>query len=78
MEAQAQLAPGGQRPKLLAHIRRERVLDALARTGAVSVGDVASQLGVSEMTVRRDLVELEKEGKLVRTHGGAVPLVKPR
>jgi DeoR/GlpR family transcriptional regulator of sugar metabolism len=72
MEADSDLAGAAQKPRMLAQIRHQRILDALARTGAVSVSDVASRFAVSEMTVRRDLVELEKEGKLLRTHGGAV------
>lgn len=70
MEAESQLI--GQGPKVLAQVRHERILEALARRGAVSVRDVASEFAVSEMTVRRDLIELEKEGRLVRAHGGAV------
>jgi len=72
MEADSQLTAAGQKPKVLAEIRRRRILDTLARKGSVSVSDVASQFAVSEMTVRRDLVELEREDKLTRTHGGAV------
>jgi DeoR family glycerol-3-phosphate regulon repressor len=58
-------------------VRHARILETLARKGAVSVSDVASQLAVSEMTVRRDLIELEKDGKLIRTHGGAVRSGRP-
>lgn len=61
-----------EKTRVLARTRHAWILDALAETGAVSVADVASQLGVSEMTVRRDLTELEKEGRLARTHGGAI------
>jgi len=61
-----------EKTKVLARTRRSFILDALVETGAVSVTEIAAQLGVSEMTVRRDLTELEKEGRLARTHGGAV------
>ena len=70
MEAESQLM--GQGPKVLAQVRHDRILEALAKRGSVSVREVASELAVSEMTVRRDLIELEREGRLVRTHGGAV------
>ena len=62
----------GEKTKVLAQVRHARILDVLAEFGALSVSDVAGQLNVSEMTIRRDLAEVEKEGKLARTHGGAV------
>ena len=68
MDAEQQMVAAAEKPKVLAQVRHARILEALARKGAVSVSDVASQLAVSEMTVRRDLIELEKDGRLVRTH----------
>jgi DeoR/GlpR family transcriptional regulator of sugar metabolism len=62
----------GEKTKVLARTRHGWILDALAETGAVSVTEIALQLGVSEMTIRRDLTELERDGRLARTHGGAV------
>lgn len=59
-------------PRVPARVRQERVLAAVRRSGFVSVSHIASDLGVSEMTIRRDLTELEREGHLVRSHGGAV------
>ncbi|MCO6188636.1 DeoR/GlpR family DNA-binding transcription regulator [Rhizobium sp. L1K21] len=61
-----------EKTKVLARTRHGWILDALAETGAVSVTEIAAQLGVSEMTIRRDLTELERDGRLARTHGGAV------
>ncbi len=52
--------------------RRTRILEALADNGTVQVAAIAAELDVSEMTVRRDLIDLERSGKLVRVHGGAV------
>ncbi|NEJ89502.1 DeoR/GlpR transcriptional regulator (plasmid) [Rhizobium ruizarguesonis] len=72
MDAEQQMVAAAEKPRVLAQVRHARILETLARKGAVSVSDVASQLAVSEMTVRRDLIELEKDGRLVRTHGGAV------
>ncbi|MDI2029550.1 DeoR/GlpR family DNA-binding transcription regulator [Saccharopolyspora sp. TS4A08] len=43
----------------------------LRSTGSVSLGDAAEALGVSEMTVRRDLRQLENEGVARRVRGGA-------
>lgn len=62
----------GERPRVLARVRQARILDELRASGVVSVADVAAELAVSDMTIRRDLVELERDGHLVRVHGGAV------
>jgi DeoR family glycerol-3-phosphate regulon repressor len=45
----------------------------IAERGFVSVADVAREIGISEMTVRRDLEVLERDGLVQRSHGGAVP-----
>lgn len=44
----------------------------MSKQEKLDVRELARRLGVSEMTIRRDLTELEEEGFLVRTHGGAV------
>ncbi|GCB52918.1 transcriptional regulator [Streptomyces sp. NL15-2K] len=41
-------------------------------SGKVSVSELSQRLGVSEMTVRRDLDALERQGLVRRVHGGAV------
>ena len=51
--------------------RRRRVLDQVRRHGSAEVAQLARELDVSEWTVRRDLVELERQGLLRRTRGGA-------
>lgn len=51
--------------------RHDRILDELAKNGAVSVQRVAELLGVSEATVRRDLTELDEKNLVSRSHGGA-------
>lgn len=62
------------RSHALSHTRRAAILAALKRHGGILVGELATELGVSEMTIRRDLIELERDGQLLRTHGGAVPV----
>lgn len=52
--------------------RKNRILSMLVEHGRAGVTDISAALAVSEMTVRRDLAELEAEGKLSRVHGGAV------
>ncbi len=51
--------------------RRERIMDELRRAGAVRVTDLARELGVSELTIRRDIGELADRGLVTRVHGGA-------
>jgi DeoR/GlpR family transcriptional regulator of sugar metabolism len=57
----------------MAHGRHAAILAALRHNGAVAVAEIAAQLRVSDMTIRRDLIELERDGHLIRIHGGAVP-----
>lgn len=52
--------------------RRARIVDLVKERRAVRVSSLSEDLGVSGMTIRRDLERLEGEGVLVRTHGGAV------
>jgi DeoR/GlpR family transcriptional regulator of sugar metabolism len=52
--------------------RHRRILDVLRERQAVRVSTLAELLGVSEVTVRRDLEDLERRGLLERTHGGAI------
>jgi DeoR/GlpR family transcriptional regulator of sugar metabolism len=56
---------------LLPAQRRQEILRAV-RSGTAHVSDLAESFGVSEMTVRRDLGALARDGKLERVHGGAV------
>jgi DNA-binding LacI/PurR family transcriptional regulator len=51
--------------------RQERLLLELRRQGSVRVRDLASELGVSELTVRRDIAALAGRGLVTRVHGGA-------
>ncbi len=56
---------------MLAAQRHARILAALDRDGVVRVSTLADELGVSDMTVRRDLTSMQREGMLVKVHGGA-------
>ena len=51
--------------------RREHILDELRRSGSVRVADLARELGVSELTIRRDIGNLADRGLVTRVHGGA-------
>lgn len=52
--------------------RLSAILEQVGQRGSVDVGELASALGVSGATVRRDLQSLSRSQLLVRTHGGAV------
>lgn len=52
--------------------RRQRILELVRSSGAISLRELARQVQTSEVTVRRDLRALESEGLLDRRHGGAV------
>jgi DeoR family transcriptional regulator, galactitol utilization operon repressor len=55
-------------------IDRERtILKLLSERGSLSVSLLSRELGVSEVTVRSDLKELEERGYLIRSRGGAYP-----
>jgi len=57
--------------QLFALQRRERIMDEIREHGSVSVSDVAVRLGVSELTIRRDINALAQQGLVTRVHGGA-------
>ena len=56
--------------------RHKVILQELDQTGVVSVKNLKELLNVTDMTIRRDLIDLEKQGFLVRVHGGAHKKVK--
>ena len=57
---------------MLAVERRRLIAENIRTRGVVSVGEMAHALGTTEITLRRDLRSMAREGLLVRTHGGAV------
>ena len=50
--------------------RRQKILNLVKKRGVVSINDLVSLLGVSHMTVRRDLEKLEREGLVISVSGG--------
>lgn len=54
------------------HIRQTKLLDIVNREQKISVTELAHRLGVSEVTIRKDLTSLEQKGLLHREHGFAV------
>jgi DeoR/GlpR family transcriptional regulator of sugar metabolism len=57
---------------MLAVERRRLIAESVRSRGVVSVAEMAETLGTTEITLRRDLRAMAKDGLLVRTHGGAV------
>ncbi|MDG6110094.1 DeoR/GlpR transcriptional regulator [Dactylosporangium aurantiacum] len=56
---------------MLARQRQEIILDLVRRDGGVRLRDLMRRLGVSDMTVRRDLEDLAGQGLVEKVHGGA-------
>lgn len=54
-------------------LRRRRIKEILDQEGKVKVAELSQLFGISEVTIRSDLKELENEGLLERVHGGAIP-----
>jgi DeoR/GlpR family transcriptional regulator of sugar metabolism len=59
---------------MLARQRQALILERVRETGAVRVAELARDLAVSDMTVRRDLEVLDDHGLLEKVHGGATAL----
>lgn len=68
--------PDSPAARAFAEERRAAIMAMLDRAASVQVADLAKTFGVSMVTVRADLDALERDGKLRRTHGGAVSLHK--
>ena len=62
---------------MLKEERQDKVLQKLSSEGKVIASKLALELGVSEDTVRRDLLELDQKGLLKRVYGGALPIARP-
>ncbi|MDH2429765.1 DeoR/GlpR family DNA-binding transcription regulator [Sphaerisporangium sp. TRM90804] len=56
---------------MLAQQRRQAILERVRRNGAARVADLVRELGVSDMTIRRDLEVLAERGLVEKVHGGA-------
>ncbi len=52
--------------------RLEQIVASLDERGFLSVGDLSAMFSVSEMTIRRDLEQLEEQKRIQRTYGGAI------
>jgi DeoR/GlpR family transcriptional regulator of sugar metabolism len=59
---------------VLARQRQAYILERVRDDGGVRVSDLVRELGVSDMTIRRDLELLHEQGLVVKVHGGATAL----
>lgn len=57
---------------MLTRERRKQILDKIAARGSIKIVELSEELGVSESTIRRDLVDLAAQDLIERVHGGAV------
>lgn len=56
---------------MLASQRFEKIVELVNERGIVNTKELSQILNVTETTIRRDTEELEKQGKIIRVHGGA-------
>lgn len=61
----------------LPRARREHLLRELELRGSVRASVVAAELGVTEVTIRRDIIAMDRDGLLARVHGGAISIDAP-
>lgn len=54
--------------------RRQHILAVIHRQGRALVGELSQTLGISQITIRKDLDHLQGKGLIQRTHGGALRL----
>lgn len=57
-------------------LRRHSISKLVNDKGEVSVDELAHQFNTSEVTIRKDLASLEKNGQLLRRYGGAIAIPK--
>ena len=65
-----------EKQKMFAEERRRLILDEVNRSESVTVTELVGRLGVSDMTIRRDLDTLTARKLLQKVHGGAVRIPK--
>jgi DeoR/GlpR family transcriptional regulator of sugar metabolism len=64
------------RSDVFAEERQELIARLVEEHGRARVADLSARFDVSSVTIRKDLAHLEQEGRLVRTHGGAVAVIR--
>ena len=59
---------------MLTQERYKTIIDILSERDAATVTELAAALGISESTIRRDLIVLDREGRLRKVYGGATAI----
>lgn len=72
------IRPSASPGDAFAQERQDDIARIVQEHGRARVADLAARFGVSSVTIRKDLVALEAEQRLVRTHGGAILLDRSR
>jgi len=57
---------------MFAEERQEKIFEIICQQHSVKVSELSQLLDISEVTIRRDLDELQRQNKVLRTHGGAM------
>lgn len=57
---------------MFAEERQERIFQIVNQRNSVKVSELSTELDISEVTIRRDLEELQRQKRIIRTHGGAM------
>jgi DeoR/GlpR family transcriptional regulator of sugar metabolism len=70
--------PENQADGVFARERQEQIARIVEEDGRARVADLAVRFGVSAVTIRKDLLTLEEERRLVRTYGGAIATRRDR
>lgn len=52
--------------------RQKTLLNLISKQGVISINNLVNILGVSHMTVRRDIQKLEEDGKVISVSGGSI------
>ena len=59
---------------VFAEVRQQELLSLINKKGRIAVNDLCKKFGVSPVTIRKDLTELERLGQIKRVHGGAISI----
>ena len=57
---------------MFAEERQEKIFQIVTQRNSVKVSELSDELDISEVTIRRDLDALQRQKRIIRTHGGAM------